>query len=1047
MSPGIAESDVEKATLEWFAGLGYDVAYGPELVSGADAAERRGYGDVVLAGRLRAAFDRLNPDIPPEALEDAFRKVGHPESAVLTVNNHAFHRMLTDGVQVEHRVADGRVVGDRVRLVDFEQPEANDWLVTNQFTVVEGGRKRRADVVAFVNGLPLAVVELKDPSDEQATVWNAFNQIQTYKNDIPSLFAYNEVLVISDGLEARVGSLTADRERFMPWRTIEGEDLAPPGLPQLQVVIQGVFERSRFLDLLRHFIVFETDGPDVSKKLAGYHQFHAVNRAVEETIRAARLRAGYGMAAEREPAYEAGARIGSEAGDRRIGVVWHTQGSGKSLTMAFYAGKVVQHPAMANPTIVVLTDRNDLDSQLFDSFALDQELLRQAPVRAESREHLRVLLRVASGGVVFTTIQKFFPEEKGAHLAALSERRNIVVMADEAHRSQYDFIDGFARHMRDALPNASFIGFTGTPIELADRNTRAVFGDYISVYDVQRAQEDHFTVPIYYESRLAQLALREEEKPRVDREFEEVTEQQEETAKERLKSRWAALEALVGTDKRIDMVTRDLVEHFERRLEAMDGKAMVVCMSRRICVQLYDAIMRLRPEWHDDDDRRGVVKVVMTGSADDAAEWQRHIRNKKRREELAKRFKDSEDPFKLVIVRDMWLTGFDAPCLHTMYVDKPMRGHNLMQAIARVNRVFRDKPGGLVVDYLGLAPQLQEAVADYTASGGRGKAVVNQQEAVAIMLERYEVCRDMFHGFDYSGFLTGMPVQRLSILPGAQEHILAQENGRERFLTAVSALTKAFALAVPEAATLRIRDEVGFFQTVRAALAKTTRGAGAEEEMEHAIRQIVSGALVSDKVIDVFAAAGLKKPDISVLSDEFLAEVRGMTQKNLAVELLRKLLNDEIRIRSRKFLVQSRSFADKLEQAVRAYHNRAISSAQVIEELVAIAKEMSEARTRGEKLFLSDDELAFYDALEVNDSAVKVLGDETLRAIARELVDTVRRNVTIDWAVKQSVKARLRVLTKRILRRYGYPPDKQEKATKTVLDQAELLSGEWMPTE
>jgi type I restriction enzyme R subunit len=692
----------------------------------------------------------------------------------------------------------------------------------------------------------------------------------------------------------------------------------------------------------------------------------------------------------------------------------------------------------------VLTDRNDLDEQLFGTFAQCHELLRQKPVQAQDRADLRKLLQVASGGVVFTTIQKFFPEEKGDRYPLLSERRNIVVIADEAHRSQYDFIDGFARHMRDALPNASFIGFTGTPIELTDKSTQAVFGDYISIYDIQRAVQDGATVPIYYESRLARLELKEEEKPHLDAEFEEVTEGEEEIRKEKLKTKWAALEAVVGTEKRIGLIARDLVEHFDRRLEAMDGKAMVVCMSRRICVELYNAIIKLRPQWHEKDDDKGMIKIVMTGSASDTLEWQPHIRNKPRREALAKRFRNPDDPFRIVIVRDMWLTGFDAPCLHTMYVDKPMRGHGLMQAIARVNRVFRDKPGGLVVDYLGLADQLKRALADYTESGGAGKTAVDQKEAVAVMLEKYEICRDLFHGFDWSLWTTGAPAQRLGLLPPAQEHILAQVDGKPRLLKAVTDLSQAFALAVPQAEALRIRDDVAFFQAVRSALAKSSgTGARTEEELDHAIRQLVSKAVSSDKVVDIFSAAGLKKPDISILSDEFLAEVRGLPHRNLAVELLRKLLNDEIKTRSKKNLVESRSFAEMLERSVRAYQSRAIETAQVIEQLIALAKDMREAHKRGEKLGLTDDELAFYDALEVNDSAVKVLGNETLMTIARELVENVRRNVTIDWTVKESARAKLRTLVKRILRKYGYPPDKQEKATQTVLEQAELLCHEW----
>ena len=804
-------------------------------------------------------------------------------------------------------------------------------------------------------------------------------------------------------------------------------------MTELEVVLRGVCEKHRFLDLLRHFIVFEDQGGGVlMKKMAGYHQFHAVNVAVEETLRAALDK----KASTR--------RHGGDPGDHRIGVIWHTQGSGKSLTMAFYAGRMILTPEMENPTIVVLTDRNDLDDQLFGTFAKCADVLRQPPVQAEDRADLRKKLSVASGGVVFTTIQKFLPEERGDRHPVLSDRRNIVVIADEAHRSQYDFIDGFARHMRDALPNASFIGFTGTPIELTDKNTRAVFGDYISVYDIQRAVEDGATVPIYYESRLAKLALEESEKPKIDPSFEEVTESEEVERKEKLKSKWAQLEAVVGTERRLKIIAQDLVEHFEDRLDAIEGKAMVVCMSRRICIDLYREIALLRPEWAQDDDAAGSLKVVMTGSASDPLDWQPHIRNKPRREALAERFRKPADPFKLVLVRDMWLTGFDAPSLHTMYVDKPMRGHGLMQAIARVNRVFKDKPGGLVVDYLGLAPELKEALAAYTESGGTGKTAIDQAEAVAIMLEKYEVCLGLFYGFDWSVWKTGPATERLTIVPSAQEHILSLPDGKNRLLQTVTQLSQAFALAVPADEALAIRDEVGFFQTVRGALAKSAPGERkTDEELDHAVRQIVSRAVVSDEVVDLFSAAGLSRPDISILSDEFLAEVRGMPQRNLAVELLRKLLDGEIKPRSKKNLVQARSFAEMLEQSVKRYHNRAVEAAAVIEELIHLAKEMREASTRGAALGLSEDELAFYDALGTNDSAVKVLGDDTLRMIAQELVKTVRANVTIDWTIRENVRAHLRVLVKRTLRKYGYPPDKQAKATQTVLEQAEVLSGEW----
>jgi len=1015
-----AESTVEDAALEIFSGLGYTIVHGPDIAPGELFAERASYSDVLLIKRLKEALTGINPKIPTEAIEDAVRKLLSVAAPNLEESNRRFHRFLTDGVPVEYRAKD-RVVHDEVQLFDFKNPANNEWLAINQFTVIEDRNNRRPDVLIFVNGLPLGVIELKNLADENTTIKDAFNQLQTYKKDIPSLFPYNEALVISDGIEARLGTLTSGPERFMPWRTIEGDKIAAKGSLELEVLLRGVFDKRRFLDLIRHFVVFEASGSSLEKKIAGYHQFHAVNQALECTLDAA-----------------------SPKGDRRVGVVWHTQGSGKSLTMVFYAGKVIEHPAMSNPTLVVLTDRNDLDGQLFGTFSDCKELLRQTPARADSRENLQELLRVSSGGVIFTTIQKFLPEGKGEKYPPLSERRNIVVIADEAHRSQYGFIQGFARHMRDALPNASFIGFTATPLEVGDKSTPAVFGDYIDVYDIQRAVEDGATVRIYYEGRLAKLELKPEERPKIDPEFEEVTEDEEDKTKQKLKSKWARMEAMVGTPKRIGLIAKDLVEHFDRRQEAMPGKAMVVCMSRRICVDLYNAIIKLRPEWDSKDDEKGALKIVMTGSASDVLEMQPHIRNKQRRDFLANRFKNPDDPLKMVIVRDMWLTGFDVPCLHTMYVDKPMQRHGLMQAIARVNRVFKDKPGGLVVDYLGLADQLKKALADYTESGGKGKPVLDQQEAVAKMLEYYEVCEGIFHGFDYSRFKTGTALQRNAVIPPAAEHVLAQKDRKERFMKTVTQLSKAFALSVPNDEAIAIRDDVGFFQTVRAVLAKTTISTGRpEEDLDAAVRQIVSRAVASDQVIDIFSAAGLKKPDISILSDEFLAEVKELPQRNLAFEVLKKLLNDEIKTRSKKNLVQAKLFSQMLEEAIRKYQNRSIETARVIQELIDLAKDMREANARGEKLGFTDEELAFYDALEVNDSAVKVLGDETLRMIARELVDTVRKNTSIDWTVKESVKAKLRTMVKRILRKHGYPPDKQEKATQTVLEQAELLCKDW----
>lgn len=1023
MTARINESHIEKHMLDWLRDLGYTTLFGPDIGPGEKSAERVDWHDVVLKHRLSSAIARLNPDIPTDARDVALRKILHPDSPSLIGNNRAFHKMLVDGVEVEYRRPDGTIKGDQVRLVDFDHPDKNDWLAVNQFTIIENHNNRRPDIILFLNGIPLIVIELKNPADEKATIETAFRQIQTYKQQIPSLFTYNEMVVISDGIEARIGTFTAIRERFMPWRTIEGEKLAPPELLRLEVLTKGVFEKRRFLDLIKNYIVFEIDDEGgISKKMAGYHQYHAVKSAVKSIMQASR-----------------------PTGDHRGGVVWHTQGSGKSLTMVFFTGEIVLNPVMENPTIVVITDRNDLDDQLFGTFSRCHEILRQQPVQATDREHLKKLLAVGSGGVVFTTIQKFFPEKKGGKYPKLSDRKNIIVIADEAHRSQYDFIDGFARHIRDALPGATFIGFTGTPIEKEDRNTVQVFGDCISVYDIQRAVEDKATVPIYYESRLAKIDLDENERPKIDPSFEEVTEGEEIDEKEALKSRWAALEAIVGTEKRIALLAQDIVDHYENRQAVIDGKVMIVCMSRRICVELYNELIRLRPDWHADDDDKGLLKVIMTGSATDQLEWQQHIRNKPRREALAKRFqksKDEEDPMKIAIVRDMWLTGFDVPPLHTMYIDKPMQGHTLMQAIARVNRVFKDKPGGLVVDYIGLGDELRKAIATYTECGGKGKTAIVQEEAVAVMLEKYEICCGILHGFDWSDWED--PQRRLALLPAAQGFVLGKKDGKSRFISIVSDLSKAFALSVPHEDAIKIRDDVAFFQAVRAVLVKYDGDEKVDRswEMEHAIRQIVSGAIVQGQVIDIFSAAGLQKPDISILSDEFLAEVRGLPQKNVAVELLRKLLNDEIKTRQKKRLVQSRSFEQMLDETIHRYKNRAIETVEVIEELIKLAKELREADKRGENLGLSDAELAFYEALEVNDSAVMVLGDEVLRKIAHELVDQIRKNVSIDWTVKESVKAKIRVMVKRILIKYNYPPDKQPKAVATILEQAEILCAE-----
>jgi type I restriction enzyme, R subunit len=1026
----LSEETVEKVAIDWFLSMGYSYVNGLSMAPGEACSERDSFKDVVLERRLRDAIDRLNPQIPSEAREDAFRKVVLVEGPSLIAANQRFHSMLSEGVSVEYRRPDGSIAGDRVRLVDFANADMNDWLVVNQFTVIEGQHNRRPDIVVFLNGLPIAVIELKNAVDENATIQNAFKQLQTYKEQIPTLFRFNEFLVISDGLYARAGSLTANWEWFKVWRTIHGDTEAPAASLELEVLMRGMFDRVRLLEMVRNFIAFEQDQKGrTTKILAGYHQFHAVEEAIKQTVRASK-----------------------QGGDARVGVVWHTQGSGKSLSMLFYAGCISRHPDMENPTIVVLTDRNDLDDQLFGQFARCSDALGQTPRQAEGRANLRDLLLVASGGVVFTTIQKFMPEEKGDRMACLSDRRNIVVIADEAHRSQYDLIDGLARHMRDALPNASFIGFTGTPIEKNDANTRAVFGDYISVYDIQQAVTDGATVPIYYESRIAKLGLIEQELPRLDTEFDEITEGEEESAVERLKSKWAALEALVGDPKRIKVIAKDLVDHFERRQEAMQGKAMVVCMSRRICVDLLNAILALRPDWAsapgDDEtvemNKKCVAKIVMTGSADDHVEWQPHIRNKQRRGELALRFKDSKDPFSIVIVRDMWLTGFDAPCLHTMYADKPMRGHGLMQAIARVNRVFKDKPGGLIVDYLGLADQLKQALATYTESGGKGSTNETTDKAVEVLVEKCEVASAMLHGFDWSSWATAGGAQRLALLPAAHEHIVQEQDGKKRFVTVTTEISRAFALCATRPDAIALRDDIGFFQAVQSSLKKTEIGGRDEVDLDQAIQQLVSSAIMAPgEVIDVFTAAGLKRPDISILSEDFLNEVRGMKHKNLAAEILAKLLSGEIKAGASRNVVKARQFSEMLKKTLLAYHNRAIATQEVIEELIKIAHAIEAAKKRGETLQLSEDELAFYDALANNESAVRAMENQDLRVIAAELVTKVRASVTIDWTLRESARAKIRVLVKRILRRYGYPPDLQDEAVKTVLESAELLCKDW----
>lgn len=1041
----LSEAALEQMVLDQLRGLGYALATDAEIGPDGKAPERESHAEVVLMRRLTAAIDRLNPAIPAEARGDALRKILATERPSLIDENQRLHKLMVEGVDVEFYSEDGTIRGDKVRLIDFDNPAANDWLATGQFTVIEGSANRRPDVVVFVNGLPLGVIELKAPGGENATLAGAHNQLQTYKAQIPSLFRTNAVLVTSDGITARIGSLTADQERFMPWRTTDGVVVAAKGQPELNILIEGVFDRRRLLDLLHDFTVFGETGSGLAKIIAGYHQFHAVRHAVEKTVEAS-----------------------APQGDRKVGVIWHTQGSGKSLLMAFYAGQLVRRSELENPTIVVITDRNDLDDQLFGTFSMCFDLIRQKPTQADSRDNLKSALNRAAGGVIFTTIQKFSPAVGEATYPVLSDRRNIVIIADEAHRSQYGFrarieqktgeiAYGFAKYLRDALPNASFIGFTGTPIEKDDVNTPAVFGEYIDIYDISRAVEDGATVPIYYESRLARIELPDAEKPKIDAEIDELTEDEATTEQERIKRKWATVEALVGAEKRLAMIAADLVRHFEDRVAAMDGKAMVVCMSRRICVALYDQIIALRPDWHSDDDATGTIKIVMTGSAADPQGWQPHIGTKARRDLLAKRAKDAKDALGIVIVRDMWLTGFDAPSMHTMYIDKPMTGHGLMQAIARVNRVFRDKPAGLVVDYIGIAQNLKNALGQYSGSDQR-QAGIDEAEAVAVLLEKYEVVKAMYHGFDYTRGLAGTPHERLIVLAEAIEWILGRqheaaaketsEDGKRRenrrYQDAVLALSKAFALAAASDGAREIRDEVGFFQTVRAALVKSRAGVGqSSADREFAIQQILDRAVVSTEIVDILAAAGITTPDVSILSDEFLAEVQQLEKKNLALEALRKLLNDEIRSRSKTNVVETKRFSERLEAAIARYHSNAISTVEVLQELIEIAKEVRAAHRRGEDEGLSQDEIAFYDALAENESAVQVMGNDSLKLIAHELLVSLKGNASVDWSHRESARARMRVLVKRILRKYGYPPDLQDAAVQTVLRQAEALSSQW----
>ena len=1071
----ITESVIETFTIELLEKSGYHYIPGPSIAPDSHTPERGSFEEVLLIDRLRKALGRINPTVPLDCREDAIKQIQRIVSPELIANNEAFHRLLTEGIKVTFQ-KDGHDRGDFVWLVDFKHPEINDFLVVNQFTVVENNVNKRPDVILFINGLPLVVIELKNPADENATVTSAFKQLQTYKQAIPGLFTYNAVMVASDGLEARAGSISEGLSRFMAWKTADGMKEASPLIGQLETLLKGMLTKNTLLDLIRHFIVFEKSKKEdqetgiitiqTVKKLASYHQYYAVNRAVESTLRASgfveKKHTPYGVMEVREPPENYGlADVCSQpVGDRKGGVVWHTQGSGKSLSMVFYTGKIVL--AMDNPTIVVITDRNDLDDQLFDTFAASRQLLRQEPVQAEDRDHLKELLRVASGGVVFTTIQKFQPEQGNVY-ETLSERENIIVIADEAHRTQYGFkakiiddkdengdvigkkiVYGFAKYLRDALPHATYLGFTGTPIESDDVNTPAVFGNYVDIYDIVQAVADGATVKIYYESRLAKVSLTEEGK-RLVAELDEELKQEDLTETQKAKAKWTQLEALIGSEDRMKQVARDIVSHFEKRQEVFpEGKAMVVAMSRRIAAVLYEEIRKIRPEWHSNDLKKGALKVVMTSKSADGPDIARHHTTKDQRRVLADRMKDPEDELRLVIVRDMWLTGFDAPSMHTMYIDKPMQGHNLMQAIARVNRVYKDKPGGLIVDYLGIAADLKKALSFYSNSGGKGDPAIAQEQAVQLMLEKLEVVAQMFHSFAYEDYFGSDTRTKLSMILAAEEHILGLDNGRKRYINEVTALTQAFAIAIPHEQAMDVKDEVAFFQAVKARLTKfdITGSGKSDEEVETAIRQVIDQALVSEQVIDVFDAAGLKKPDISILSEEFLLEVKNMEHKNIALEVMKKLLDDEIKARVKKNLIQGKTLMEMLQDSIKRYHNKIITAAEVIEELIALGKEIREMDKEPKEMGLSDFEYAFYTAIANNESAMDVMGKDKLRELAVVLFNRVRENASIDWTIKDSVKAKLKVIVKRTLRQFGYPPDMQKLATETVLKQAEMIADE-----
>lgn len=1064
--PKITESAVEDLAIQHLEEQGYTYISGPEIAPDSETPMRASFEDVLLLEKVKAAIDRLNPGIPPATRADALKQIQRFHSPELITNNEAFHRLLTEGINVTYQ-KDGNPRGDYVWLIDFDNPENNEFTVVNQFTVIENEVNKRPDVILFVNGIPLVVIELKNPADENATVKSAFKQLQTYKATIPTLFHYNGLLVISDGLEAKMGSLSAGYSRFMAWKSADGIDEASPLISQMEILIMGMLNKETLLDLIRHFTVFEKSKKEdlktgittieTVKKIAGYHQYYAVNRAVKSAIRAAGYKTKLKALKESPARYGLPTVEDQPEGDQKGGVVWHTQGSGKSLSMVFFTGKIVL--TLDNPTILVITDRNDLDDQLFDTFAASTQLLRQEPVQAQSREHLKTLLKVASGGVVFSTIQKFSPDD-GNIYEELSERKNIIVLADEAHRTQYGFqaktiddkdeqgnvigkkiVYGFAKYIRDALPHATYIGFTGTPIEGTDINTPAVFGNYIDIYDIAQAVDDGATVKIYYESRLAKIELSDEGKELV-KELDSDLEKEDLSETQKAKVKWTQLEALVGSEDRIENVAQDIVDHFEKRQEVFEGKAMIVTMSRRIAADLYAAIEEIRPEWHHDDLDKGMMKVVMTAASSDGPKMARHHTNKTQRRALADRMRTPDDPLKLVIVCDMWLTGFDVPSMHTMYLDKPMKGHNLMQAIARVNRVYKDKPGGLVVDYLGVASELKKALSFYSDGGGKGDPALLQEQAVTLMQEKLEVVSQLFYGFNHQEYFSADTSRKLSIILEAEDFILGIENGKKRFIDEVTALSKAFAIAIPHEEAMAIKDEVSFFQAIKARLVKfDITGTGrTDEEIETAIRQVIDQALVSEQVIDVFDAAGIKKPDISILSEEFLLEIQGMEHKNVALETLKKLLNDEIRARAKKNLVQSKSLMELLENSINRYHNKIITAAEVIDELIKISKDIQEMDKEPEEMGLSDFEYAFYTAVANNESARELMQVDKLRELAVVLTERVRNNASIDWTIKESARAKLRVIVKRTLRKYGYPPDMEKLATDTVLKQAELIA-------